>query len=78
MFGAGNAGELIVRDMKVNRDCGYEPIGFVDDDPAKVGRRIHGVPVLGTRNDLKKIIAQQQPSEVLIAIPNADPPRSGP
>jgi FlaA1/EpsC-like NDP-sugar epimerase len=73
VFGAGNAGELIVRDMKVNRDCGYQPIGFVDDDPAKVGRHIHGVPVLGTRNDLKKIIAQHQPSEVLIAIPNADP-----
>jgi len=73
VFGAGNAGELIVRDMKVNRDCGYEPIGFVDDDSAKVGLRIHGVPVLGTRNDLKKIIAQHQPSDVLIAIPNADP-----
>jgi FlaA1/EpsC-like NDP-sugar epimerase len=74
VFGAGSAGELIVRDMKVNRDSGYEPIGFVDDDPAKVGRRIHGVPVLGTRNDLKKIIAQHQPSDVLIAMPNADPP----
>jgi FlaA1/EpsC-like NDP-sugar epimerase len=73
VFGAGNAGELIVRDMRVNHDCGYEPIGFVDDDSAKVGRRIHGVPVLGTRNDLKKIIAQHQPSDVLIALPNADP-----
>src|SRR5688572_29570998 len=55
VFGAGNAGELIVRDMKVNRDCGYEPVGFVDDDQTKVGRRIHGVPVLGTRHDFKKI-----------------------
>jgi FlaA1/EpsC-like NDP-sugar epimerase len=73
VFGAGNAGEMIVRDMKVNRDCGYRPIGFVDDDPAKVGRRIHGVPVLGTRNDLGAIIARHEPSELLIAIPTADP-----
>jgi len=73
VFGAGNAGELIVRDMNANRDCGYKPIGFVDDDQAKVGRRIHGVPVLGTRHDLKNIIAKHRPSEVLIAIPNAGP-----
>ena len=45
----------------------------MDDDPAKVGRRIHGVPVLGTRHGLKDIIAKHRPDEVLIAIPNADP-----
>ena len=73
VFGAGDAGEMIVRDMKLNRGCGYRPIGFVDDNPGKVGRRIHGVPVLGTRNDLGAIIARHEPSEVLIAIPTADP-----
>jgi FlaA1/EpsC-like NDP-sugar epimerase len=73
VFGAGNAGELVVRDMKINREYGYQPIGFVDDDVNKVGRRIHGVPVLGTRKDLKEIVAKHKPDEILMAMPNADP-----
>ena len=51
----------------------YQPIGFIDDDRAKVGHRIHGVPVLGTRQDLTRILAAQRPDELLIAIPSADP-----
>ena len=71
IVGAGDAGELIVRDMKNNPFYHYQPIGFVDDDPAKVGRRIHGVRVLGTRAALAEIIATHRPDEVIIAVPTA-------
>jgi FlaA1/EpsC-like NDP-sugar epimerase len=73
VFGAGDAGELIVRDMKHNEWYGMHPVGFVDDDRNKVGRRIHGVPVLGTRDEIAQIVKREHPDEVLLAIPRADP-----
>jgi FlaA1/EpsC-like NDP-sugar epimerase len=73
IFGAGDAGELIVRDMKNNRYYDCDPIGFIDDDVKKVGRSIHGVRVLGTRADLARIIDNRRPDEVVIAIPRARP-----
>jgi FlaA1/EpsC-like NDP-sugar epimerase len=73
VYGAGNAGESIVRDMHHNRPYAYQPIGFVDDNPAKVGRRIHGVKVLGTRREVSKIIAATRPDVVVVAIPSAGP-----
>ena len=74
VFGAGDAGEAIVREILSGGDHGYRPVGFVDDDPAKVGQRIHGVPVLGTAADLPRIIEETDPSEVLVAIARATPP----
>jgi FlaA1/EpsC-like NDP-sugar epimerase len=71
IFGAGDAGEMIVRDMQ-NRPCGYEPRGFIDDNPAKIGEFIHGVRVLGDRRDLARIIAAERPHEMLVAMPGAD------
>lgn len=73
IFGAGDAGEMIVRDMKRHAFYNGEPIGFVDDDRRKVGHRIHGLPVFGTRAELADIVEREHPDDVLIAIPTADP-----
>jgi FlaA1/EpsC-like NDP-sugar epimerase len=66
IFGAGDAGEAIVREMLKETD--RQPVGFLDDDPRKAGRRIHGVRVLGTQADLPRSIALTRPDEVLVAV----------
>lgn len=73
IVGAGSAGELVARDMLQNRHYGLKPIGFIDDAPQKKGRRIHGVPVVGTRADMPDLIKQLAPEEVVVAMPSASP-----
>jgi FlaA1/EpsC-like NDP-sugar epimerase len=69
--GAGNAGQLLVREVQRNRALGYTPIGFIDDDPRKRSARILGVRVLGTTDELPRILRDNRPDEVLIAMPSA-------
>ncbi len=73
IYGAGNAGEGLARALKQSSATRYEPVGFIDDDPAKIGKRIHGVQVLGGRRHLYKIMADVAPHVVLLAIPTAKP-----
>jgi FlaA1/EpsC-like NDP-sugar epimerase len=73
VYGASDAGEMIVRDMRNNGFYKYEPMGFIDDNPDKVGRRIHGVKVLGTREALAHVMATAKVDMVLVAVPRAEP-----
>lgn len=73
VYGAGDAGELIVRDMLQSERYDATPVGFVDDDGRKTGQLIHGVAVLGSRQHLTDILRDYEPDELLIAIPSASP-----
>jgi len=70
--GAGEGGRMVVREIARNRELGLVPIGFLDDDPRKRGLRIDGVRVRGnTEGELARVLDEDEPDEVIIAIPSA-------
>ena len=73
IFGAGDMGEMLAREIKRNKALGYTMVGFVDDDPKKIGMQIHGTRVLGSRANLKRIIKDKGVEELIIAISKINP-----
>ena len=71
IVGAGDAGAQLVRALQDEKGSPFLPIGFVDDEPAKQGVIIHGVPVLGSRKDLPNLVLQRKIASVVIAMPSA-------
>lgn len=71
IVGAGESGSLVVSRMLAGSDeiagC---PVGYVDDDRRKIGRRIHGVKVLGNCGDIPRICKQQAIEQIVVAIPS--------
>jgi UDP-GlcNAc:undecaprenyl-phosphate GlcNAc-1-phosphate transferase len=72
IYGAGDAGELLLREMRNNLRLQYTPIGFVDDDPFKKGKVIHGLRVFGGNGHLRRICEEQNVEEVLISSSRID------
>jgi FlaA1/EpsC-like NDP-sugar epimerase len=71
VVGAGDAGVLVVREMQRNPQLHMQPVAFVDDDPEKLRKDIHGVRVVGRLRDLPGVIDRSRAREVVIAIPSA-------
>jgi UDP-GlcNAc:undecaprenyl-phosphate GlcNAc-1-phosphate transferase len=75
IYGAGDAGELLLRELRNNRALSYLPVGFLDDDPLKEGKVIHGLRVLGGNGSLQRLLEQHQVQEVLISSARFSPER---
>jgi len=70
ILGAGNTGEMILRDMLRSGSGAYQPIAFLDDDSNRTGMYLHGIKVMGNLEELPNIVASYQASAVIIAIPS--------
>jgi len=71
IVGAGDAGGMVAKELRANPQLGLYPVAFLDDDPAKVGNHVYGIPVLGTRKDLVQVAGDHGVREVIVAMPTA-------
>jgi UDP-GlcNAc:undecaprenyl-phosphate GlcNAc-1-phosphate transferase len=67
IYGAGDGGELLVRELQNNPALNMVAVGFVDDDPQKTGRMIHGVPVIGLGADVGRLLPTLRVEEVVFS-----------
>ena len=73
IYGAGDGGELALRELINNQELGFMPIGFLDDDPLKRHVKIHGLPVLGDVGQIEKIIEREEISKILVSCRSLQP-----
>ncbi|MGB0386591.1 MAG: polysaccharide biosynthesis protein [Ardenticatenaceae bacterium] len=71
VMGAGSAGSMIVRELQHNTELGLDVVGFLDDDSEKQKMHIYGVPVLGDRHELPRMVKSYNVRQVIIAMPSA-------
>jgi len=73
IVGAGNAGEALLREILRMSVTQYDVVGLIDDDSVKQGTHIHGIPILGTVEQLPGICEERKIEEIAIAMPSASP-----
>jgi UDP-GlcNAc:undecaprenyl-phosphate GlcNAc-1-phosphate transferase len=67
IYGAGDGGELLLRELRNNSELRLSPVGFLDDDPAKGGKVIHGLRVFSANGDVARVCEQQSVREIVIS-----------
>jgi UDP-GlcNAc:undecaprenyl-phosphate GlcNAc-1-phosphate transferase len=67
IYGAGNRGSTILKEIRHNGNYSAVPVGFIDDHPGKKGRVLHGCQILGSINDLEEIMDNHEVSEIIVS-----------
>lgn len=75
IYGAGDGGEMVLRELENNPEWDYKPIGFLDDDPRKKDKVIHGLPVYGGNGSLPQICSDNDVQEILLSFRDITPER---
>lgn len=75
IYGAGEAGVLLVKESRINPNFSYRIVGFLDDNPNKKGGKVYGLKVLGGLEDVEKIIEKNDVSKIIISMPSVEQSR---
>ncbi len=70
IIGAGDAGAMVIKELKDNPNSDYEPVAVIDDDPYKLRKRLYGVKVVGGRDKITSTVINKRVDEIIIAIPS--------
>lgn len=73
IYGAGDGGEMVLRELNNNPDWKYQAVGFIDDDPQKIDKVIHGLRVFSGDGQLAELCVKKDIAEVLISIRDISP-----
>ena len=73
IYGAGRGGELLLRELLNNKKLNVKPVGFIDDDSLKAGKRLQGYPILGGFKDLEELVKKYEVGSLLISFSHNDP-----
>ena len=72
IYGAGEAGVLLVKESRINPNFSYRIVGFLDDNPNKKGGKVYGLKVLGGLEDAEKIVEKNDVSKIIISMPSVE------
>ncbi|MBA3769073.1 MAG: hypothetical protein H0X08_00965 [Blastocatellia bacterium] len=67
IYGAGDGGEMLLRELRNNPEWNYHPVGFVDDDPMKADRMMHGLKVYNAESSLERLCQENEVELLLIS-----------
>ena len=67
IYGAGSAGQLLVREILANAEWGLYPVAFLDDDVGKFKRRLMGIPICGGAHAVEDVLRRARAEEVVIS-----------
>ena len=73
IYGAGRGGEILLREILNNKDLNIKPIGFIDDDVLKTGKKLQGYPILGTGSDLERLLNKHSVGGLLVSFRHYSP-----
>lgn len=71
IIGAGDAGAMLIKEIKKHRELNYKIVGLIDDDNLKLGKSINGIKVIGTRESIIDISKNRKIDEIILAIPSS-------